>query len=274
MSNWLDCPDCASFQGEAERLRTQLAVTKAERDEARRDAQRITDVLLANHGGEPLTLMDELDDLRAQLAALRERAEHARQLHESEMADVRGERDALASDNAALREIALDVEASVLDDHGCHLDMTTLRSCSFCLTISGRIRYAFRSHLAPVATATDSIADPSFPASGGDSRIAEPPVSAQVYGGNTKSRLASGLNFADGAAPEESAQTPGKPRPGPLTPAAKAEERVNVERRKGERRNKYDTSHHVHIFSTVIYARGDSCALHANTRKGGERRKP
>lgn len=44
-----------------------------ERDEARAEAARLTDVLRSKHGGEPLALLDELDEARDEIARLKKR---------------------------------------------------------------------------------------------------------------------------------------------------------------------------------------------------------
>ena len=69
------CVICgATYMGdgadEAHRLRAEIERLTRERDEARREANRLTDVLVSRHGGEPLDLMEELDEARAEIERL------------------------------------------------------------------------------------------------------------------------------------------------------------------------------------------------------------
>jgi len=63
------CDDCGwamKFPGEPCRCEVVKQL-----DEARVEVARLTDVLLSKHGGEPLSLMDELDEARAEVEKLK-----------------------------------------------------------------------------------------------------------------------------------------------------------------------------------------------------------
>jgi len=70
-----DLADKAAWaQGDAQR---RMIEAQKQRDEARAEAARLTDVLRSKHGGEPLALLDELDEARAEVAAAYQRGAEA-----------------------------------------------------------------------------------------------------------------------------------------------------------------------------------------------------
>ena len=56
---------------EANKLQRYLNMAAQERDEARAKADRLSEVLLSKHGGEPMALLRELDEARAEVERLR-----------------------------------------------------------------------------------------------------------------------------------------------------------------------------------------------------------
>jgi len=98
--------ECASLWASGRALLDSSRKLLAERDAARAEAKKYHDALVARHGGEPVALLSEMDEARADLQAMTVEAMRAGR----ELAAVKRQRDELlaAADQVAdaLRDVA------------------------------------------------------------------------------------------------------------------------------------------------------------------------